>query len=246
MADLEPVAGPSPPVDPACRSGGGWPPTPWSLIRRARGGAGAERSRFALERLLEQYYAPVRRFFSRVLRVGDDGADDIAHDLIALLLERDFLESIRHETSFRGFLKVACRRHCASARIAEAASRRALRALPVRDGALDDEALDGVVDDELRRFYIEEAARRLREELLKRRKRDALAIFEARTRFDGSRPEEYRALAERFGTRIYDVRNQLSSARKLFRKHLLRIASERADDPRGELRDLGLERYLEQ
>jgi len=227
-------------------SGGGWPPTPWSLIRRARDGPESGTRRLALERLVEQYYVPIRRFLSRALGVGDDRAGDVAHDLFAALLERDFLQAIRHETSFRGFLKVVCRRHCATWRATDAASRRALHAAALGRALPDDAALDDAVDEELRRFYVDEAVRRLRERLLRCRKREALAIFEARVRFDGSRPEEYRVLAGRFGKRMYDIRNQLSATRKLFRRLLLTIAGERADDPRAELRDLGLHRYLAQ
>ncbi len=229
---------------------GDWPSTPWTIIRLARAGAAVRGDRAALERLLEIYYEPVERFFRRVLGLGADEAGDVTHDLFARLLERDFLDGLTHETSFRGFLKVACRRRCASFRAARAAKTRALRALALVPAAAAagapgaDGEIDAVIDDELRRSYVDEAARRVRDELQRQEKPDTLAIFEARTRFDGSRPEDYAALAERFGLRIYDVRNRLTAARRIFRRELLRIAAERADDPKEELREIGLLRYV--
>lgn len=220
-----------------------WPDTPWSLIRRARAAAPADR-RTALSRLLELYYVPVRRFFARVLIGSAEAAGDVAHDLFARFLERDFLDALTHETSFRGFLKLACRRHCANWRAAESASRRAaMRA--AETGAAGHAELDAALDEELRRHYVEEAMRRVRERLLRDRKPEVLAIFEARTRPDGSRPEDYSALASRFDLRVYDVQNRLAAARKVFRRELLAIARERADDPRAELRELGLLRHVE-
>jgi hypothetical protein len=217
-----------------------WPTTPWTEIRRARlddGGPG----RAAVDRLLELYYVPVQRFFQRALGVSESDVGDATHDLFAKLLERDFAGSITHETSFRGFLKLLCRRHRASSMAARAVSDRVLQKLMSQE---DEAAIDRAIDDELRRFYVEEAMRRVRDELLRRGREDTLAIFEARTRFDGSRPEEYRSLARRFGMKLYDVRNRLWSARRIFRRALLRIAGERVEDPREELRELGLLRYV--
>lgn len=230
---------PSPPS-----AGGQWPKTPWSTVRRARDGTEADR-RAARDQLFELYYVPVRRFFGRALAIEDGAADDVAHDLFVRLLEKDFLEGLRHETSLRAFLKLACRRQCANWRRGEAASRRALRNLAVNVGAPGEGPLDAL-DEELRHFYVEEAVRRLREDLVRRGKNEMLAIFEARTRFDGSRPEEYDALAGRFGLRIYDVRNRLAAAREVFRRELMRIARERAEDPREELRELGLLKLVEE
>ncbi len=227
----------TPPQAPA----GPWPETPWSLIRRARAGEAAD-ARTALESLLALYYLPVRRFFSRVLRLSEDAAGDVAHDLFAKLLERRFVEGLSHETSFRGFLKLACRRRTALHREAEAARRRALIALSQEppEGA-DDDALD----EEIRRFTIEEATRRVREALLAQGKGDVFRVFEARARPDGSRPEDYATLAARFGKRVYDIRNHLTAARRIFRRELMRIAAERTEDPREDLRELGLLRFVE-
>ncbi len=242
-----PAAGPRPP---RALGSGEWPATPWTLIRGARA-ADVHHRRKTVGLLLAIYYRPVRRFFARVLALPEETAEELTQGLFATLLERDFIENLRHETSLRGFLKVACRRHVSKWRAAEGTRRRALRTLAegratLGPGAVppDDAALDAELDAELRRSYLEDALERLRGELVRRGKEDVLAVFEARTRFDGSRPEEYRALAERFGKRVYDIRNHLSAARKIFKRELLRVAAERADDPRTELEELGLEPYL--
>ncbi len=223
-----------------------WPRTPWSFIREARAAGPAER-RAAVARLLELYHVPLRRFFARVLKL-DGSADDVAHDLFQKLLEQDLVAGLKQETSLRGFLKVACRRQCGKWREAEAAAQRALpRAGAAPEAAaVDDRRLDAAVDEELRRHYLEEALRRLREDLIRRGKEDLLAIFEARTRLDGSRPDDYATIAARFKVRVYDVQNRLALARKGFRRELLRIAAERSDAPREELRELGLLRFLGQ
>lgn len=224
----------------------GWPSTPWTLVRAARAGevlaGGGERAR---DRLVELYYVPVERFFRRTLRVPEADARDVTHELFARLLEREFLQGITHETSFRGFLKLACRRHCATWRAASAAALARAGAIADDGEPLDDGAIDDAVDDELRRYYVAEAARRVAAELLAQGKPETLAIFEARTRLDGERPEDYASLAARFDLRVYDVRNRLTAARRLFRRALRALASERADDPRAELAELGLLRYLE-
>lgn len=218
-----------------------WPTTPWDMIRTARLGPDGQR-RAVLESLLALYYVPVHRFFARALSARDGEADDVTHDLFAKLLERDLIQGLPHETSLRGFLKVACRRQYANRRASEAAERRALRAAAALEIA-DDAAIDAAVDEELRRFYVEEAMRRTRQDLVRRGKEDLVAMFEARVRFDGARPDDYAAIAERFGVRVYDVQNGLALARKVFRRELLRVVAERAEDPRTELRELGLERF---
>lgn len=231
----------------APRTSGAWPDTPWTLVRSARQAPSADR-RAALSTLLALYYRPVQRFFRRVLRLRDDAATEVTQDLFARLLEQDFPEGLTHETSLRGFLKVACRRHLGRLRAGEAARR---GAIAEREGEGEEaepsaaDALDATLDDELRRTYLDEAVARVREDLLRRGKEEVLAVFEARTRLDGSRPEPYRDIAERFQKRVYDIRNHLAAARKIFRRELLRIAAERADDPRAELRELGLLRWLE-
>jgi DNA-directed RNA polymerase specialized sigma24 family protein len=229
----------------APRTSGAWPDTPWTLIRSARQAPAVDR-RAALSTLLGLYYKPVQRFFRRALRLREDAALEVTQDLFARLLEQDFPAGLTHETSLRGFLKVACRRHLGRLRSSEAARAGAIAG---REGGeaepSAEEALDAALDDELRRTYLEEAVGRVREELLAKGKEEILAVFEARTKLDDSKPEPYKELAGRFGKRVYDIRNHLAAARKIFRRQLLRLAAERADDPRAELRELGLLRWIE-
>ena len=228
------------------------PETPWTLLRRARDGAPDDRHA-ALAELLPLYYRPVRRFFGRALRVDGQSLDDVTQEFFARFVEKDFVKNLHHETSFRAFVKVCCRRHWASWLEARRRDgpRGEARLQPLHDetGApLDvadtEGALDELVDAELLRFYLDAALERLREELTAQGKAVYLEVFLARTRFDGERPPAYEAIAREVGRSVYDVRNYLTHARKIFRRALLEIASQQADRPRDELRELGLLKYL--
>lgn len=213
----------------------GWPSTLWDLIRRAREGRGEGRAE-ALEALFTLYYRPVRRFFQRALRAGAQQADDLTQEFFTRFIEKDFLRNVTREENFRGFLKVACRRHFIS--WLESRAARPLPRIP------PPETLEPAVDEEFRTWYLEEALRAMREALAEEGKPAALAVFEARVKLDGSEPENYKSIADRLGLRVYDVRNLLVLARRIFRRELLRLAEERADDPKLELAELGLLPYL--
>lgn len=212
-----------------------WPSTLWELIHRVREGSGRERSA-ALETLLGLYYRPVRRFFQRALRAGAQQADDLTQEFFTRFIERDFLRGVTREENFRGFLKVACRRHFIT--WLESRAARPIPRLPAP------ERLEPAVDEEFRAWYLDEALRLTQEALKAEGKDAALAVFEARVQVDGSSPEEYKSIADRLGLRVYDVRNLLVHARRVFRRELLRLAKDRADDPKLELAELGLLAYL--
>ncbi len=227
------------------------PETPWTLLRRARDGDEPDR-RAALDELLPLYYKPVRSFFGRVLRVDGQSLDDVTQDFFARFVEKEFVKSLRHEKSFRAFVKVCCRRHWINWLEAKrrAGPRDAhVHGLHDRDGApLDlaaaDGELDELVDAEMLRITIDRALERLRETLTRQGKAVYLEVFLARTRFDDGPTRSYEAIAEQVGRSVYDVRNYLTHARKVFRRALLEVASQQSDRPRDELRELGLLRYL--
>lgn len=224
---------------------GSWPESPWSLIRRAREGNGAQKQRL-LDSLLRLYYRPVSRFFQKVLGLQGERLEDVTQDFFMRFVEKDFLKNIRHETSFRNFLKVACRRHYIKWIEAERARKkpggRSLRSLEGVE--VGEEQTSAILNEELRAELLAEAVRLLRERLEAKTKSEYFVVFEARMKFDGSRPVDYETIAKRTGCSVFDVGNYLTAARKIFRDILIELVSESADDPSSELRELGFDRYL--
>ena len=223
-----------------------WPSTIWELVRRSHEGPAAQRKR-ALDDLFRQYYTPVHRFFQKALRVGERDLEDLTQDFFARFVEKDFLKNLQHEGSFRGFLKVACRRHFINWLDARnAAKRGGDRAVPLEDSgiAVPEDKFDGLIDDELRAWYLEEAVERTKQELTAQGKEAYYKVFEARAGLRNGEAADYKSLAKEFGISVYDVSNHLLSARKVFRQALVQLAEERSPHPTEELRELGLLKYL--
>lgn len=216
-----------------------WPVTVWQVVRRAQAGTDDDRAG-AREYLLQIYYKPVHRFFERVLGLHDDRLDDVTQGFFARFIEKDFLKNITYQKSFRHFLQLACRRHYINWLEAERA--RWGRVVPLED--LAEERSSALLDEELRRWYLEETVARLGRRLASDGKPLYFEIFQARVTFDGTRATPYDELARRFGIGVFDVRNHLTAARKAFREILGELAQERSKDPRGELQDLDLLKYL--
>lgn len=221
-------------------SGRIWPNTIWSLIRRGREGTPGERKE-ARERLCRLYYKPVFSFFQKVLRVSVSDVEDVTQDFFTRFVERDFLQNITQEKSFRGFLKLACRRHF----INWLESRRSSGVeVPLEAANIPPERIDSMIDEEVRAWTLEEAVSRLRTELIRQGKELQFRVFEARAGMDGLASTGYRELAEGFGISVYDIGNHLAAARRLIRRILLEVAAERSDDPAEELRAMGLHEFL--
>jgi RNA polymerase sigma factor (sigma-70 family) len=216
------------------------------LIRDGRGGSERQRQT-ALDQLLRQYYTPVLRFFEKVLGVHGNDLEDLTQDFFTRFVEKDFLKNIVRESNFRGFLKVACRRHF----INWLESRRAAdRRIPlaraedrIAELAAAPERMDAMIDDEVRTWMIEEAVARARRKLSGEGREIQMKVFEARTGLDGP-PLDYKALAEKFRISVYDVGHCLSAGRKAVREALFEVASERSDDATEELGSLDLLQFL--
>lgn len=228
-----------------------WPSTLWATIRDIRS-AGPEERRAALDELLRLYYAPVHRFFQKVLGIRGPRLDDITQEFFTRFIEKDFLKNVTYEKSFRAFLKLACRRHyinwCDAERSARARTGD-VRRLEDRDGSsidipIPEQRFSSMVDEELRRWYLDEAIDRTRRELVRQGRESYFRIFEARCEGDGSSIPDYQSLSQQFGLSVFDVANYLTAARKIFRASLQAIACEHSEDPAEELRELGLDRHL--
>ncbi len=240
---------PSPPPEEFSSMGtatNAWPSTIWDLVQRSHQGSTDER-RQALDDLLRQYYKPVHRFFQKALRVGDRDLEDLTQEFFTRFIEKDFLRNLQHEKSFRGFLKVACRRHFINwLEARNAAKRGGDRTLSLDESlvAVSEDKFDGLIDGELRTWYLEEAVERTRVELVAQGKEAYFKLFEARAGLKDGEPSDYKALAAEFGISVFDVSNYLLAARKIFRQALVHLAAERSPDPMEELRELGLNKYL--
>jgi RNA polymerase sigma factor (sigma-70 family) len=224
----------------------GWPSTIWTLVQRSHDGPADERKR-ALDDLFRQYYKPVHRFFQKALRVGERDLEDLTQEFFTRFIEKDFLKNLQHEKSFRGFLKVACRRHFINwLEARNAAKRGGDRTVPLEEYgvAASEDKIDGMIDGELQNWYLEEAVERAKTELTAQGKAAYFRLFEARAGLRNGAPADYKALASEFGISVYDVSNQLLAARKVFRQALVQLAAERSPDPMDELRELGLQKYL--
>jgi RNA polymerase sigma factor (sigma-70 family) len=216
--------------------GGRFPDTSWALVERCRlPDPGARRE--AEGELLERYWKPVYRFFQRVLGVKGAELEDTTQEFFTRLIEREWLLELRERGSFRGFLTTACRRFLINRRESRWARDGRAERLPALDPAWHDEALGRAIDDEFRASYLDEALERTRAALERRGKSIYFDVLTARVRSDP--PQTYAAIAARLGLGVFDVRNHLHAARKVFKEELLAAAARRSDDPRDELRALG-------
>ncbi|HZL72710.1 MAG TPA: hypothetical protein VFC86_09635 [Planctomycetota bacterium] len=228
-----------------------WPSTAWSAIRAIQSASPDER-RAALEDLLRVYYEPVHRFFLKALGIRGPRLDDVTQEFFTRFIEKDFLKNVTYEKSFRGFLKLACRRHYINWCHAEKSARARSGDMPRlndREGSpidipIPEERFNSMVDEELRRMYLDEAVERTRNELVRQGKELYFRIFEARCAQDGSGIPDYETLSRQFKIPLFDICNHLMAARKIFRASLQAFAIERSEDPREELRELGLDRHI--
>lgn len=225
-----------------------FPSTPWSMVHRAREG-----SRPDLEALCRAYYLPLRRFVQSWRKTGmtDDRLNDLTQGFFAKFLEKD-LKRVTKEIRFRGFLKVACRAYYVNwveAELARLPRRGKLHGMNDADGKAVDVPMSEAdfstkFDENVAGAFLEEAQARLRDELIASGREIYWKVFEGRVRFDGEAPTEYKKLSGQLGLSVFDVRNYLTAARKLFRKMIEDLAQQRFEDPKSELRDLGVLKYL--
>jgi DNA-directed RNA polymerase specialized sigma24 family protein len=223
-----------------------FPSTQWHLIRKAKDGTEGER-KAAREQILWLYYAPVYRFFQRVLKVRRDDVTDVTQDYFKRFLEKDFLKGIRHEKSFRGFVKTTCRSHYQNWR--EKENLRKTASLVDEEGkAIDipvsDAEIDRIADDEFGREYLQRAIQVTKERLESEGKGMSFRILEMRDLSGEDPAPKHKEIAKRLGIGLIEERNRLHEARVVFRAVLKELASAGAEDPKRELSDLGLDRYF--
>lgn len=118
--------------------GQGFDTTRWSMVLAARDGTD-EAARRALGSLCEAYWMPVYAYIRRRGH-GSDEAADLTQGYFALLLEKNFLASVRPELGrFRSFLLRSVQHFLSNERDRERAVKRGGGQIPVSLSAVDSE-----------------------------------------------------------------------------------------------------------
>jgi RNA polymerase sigma-70 factor (ECF subfamily) len=219
-----------------------FPDTRGSLVAAAKSDDGETRAR-ALETLAEAYWRPVYTYVR--LKAGRDHeeASDLTQEFFARLVEKDWLERFdASKARLRTYLRVLVDGLAANE---SKARNRLKRGGGIKVLSLDFEAVRREVEERRREgdlspedFFEREWARsvfslavtRLRDRYTTSGHEKRFGLFSA---FDleesvgsaDARPT-YQELALRFGTTVVDVTNQLSAARRDFRRILLDLLRE--------------------
>lgn len=221
--------------------GGRFPLTRWSLIRRAGGAPGDERTT-ALNELLSAYWKPLYAFL-RSRGADNETAKDRVQGFFVSLLERDLLDRFDPaKGKFRTFLLTCFERWCADAYDAERAAKRGggapvvrLDVRPEDDTAVAEvQARGGTPADHFLAMWAREKMARalssMRARLLAAGDLAGAHVFEGYLEADNPARPGYAALAARSGLDESAVRHKLEKLRRGLREALL-------DEVRAEVRD---------
>jgi len=110
-----------------------FPPTSWSTVARAAGGASRPADPDALERLLRRYLRPLRVFLVQGMRVAPDRAEDLLQGFVTDRVLTGSLLPLAdsRKGKFRALLKTALQNYVRSARRHDTAQKRAPAAASV-------------------------------------------------------------------------------------------------------------------
>lgn len=195
--------------------------TRWSLVRNAQVGDPSAR-----ELLYRTYYVPVKSFLRHLARFDEDRLGDLTQEFFTYWLEKDLLDRIRYEGSFRAFLKEVCRRF-----VKDRLGRRELpmESLPSDVAAKEQEIAVDLLDLEILKVHLDLALEETRRELSTERKAKYFDVLLARD-FPGDRAvPSYNELAGTHQLSVSDVRNYLHKAREVLRRHYSRLTGETAN-----------------
>ncbi|HEX7899991.1 MAG TPA: hypothetical protein VF950_19650 [Planctomycetota bacterium] len=217
--------------------------TPWGEI--LPDGPGAAPDRDALHgRLVVLYGRFIHQFFKNVLGLKGDALKDATQDFFLHVLEKESFKGVRTRDSFRGFLRLACRRFYLNRLAASRAGRRDVRRTEALAGDVEESRFFELYDREERNRYLEMAVEAARDGLRRDGEEGLLELLKERAGSEEREGEDYAALAAKHGLSVSDVRNRLAKARRRLREALLALAQQRSPDPEAELRELGLHRFL--
>lgn len=215
-----------------------FPTTRWSLVARAadRTGGGAE----ALEDLLLQYAAPMRRYLTVRWHARPEVVDDLLQAFVAdKILQQEILtKADARRGRFRGFLMSVLNNFAANYFRDERRVKRGSGEI-VTLGNLDPTADDGdpaaAFDVEWARQVVQRAVARMRGECERSGRADLWGVFEARIlgpTLHHQPPVPYGELVQRFGLASPEqASNVLMTAKRTFARCLRGVISEYEDDP---------------
>ncbi len=238
-----------------------FPSTIWNDVLAA-GDATSPHHRQRLEQLLKLYWAPVFAYVRASWRKPVEDAKDLTQAFFAHILEKGYLAKMRPGLgTFRGYLKRALKNFLIDAE-RHASARRpdspllSLDAAPAeleRIGpAAPDEPPERAYDREWSRQVLDQAVADLKGLLASQGKQKYFDVFHAYflegagpvstklTRTDEQGPT-YDDVAARLGIKVTDVRNYLTSCRKLLRELIrgrIRDYVERDDEVDSELDEI--------
>jgi len=225
--------------EPPTRTGGdrkSFPPTSWTLIRRARGEG--EDARAHMDRLIATYWKPVYwHVRTRWHKTNEDAKDLTQEFFTTIVLGREALASMRDEGArFRSFLR-ACLENFLLAKNRDGARLKRgggavtislegdVPAISVAEGASSDEAFDAAWAQTVLADALEALARLYRTT----GRGDYWDVFE---RYDlRERSPTYEECAAELGLKRDDVHNRLRHARRTLRELVCARLRETLEDP---------------
>lgn len=229
-------------------TGASFPPTQWTLLRRASDPAAPE-YRECLDRFAALYWRPVYAHFRRKWSRSREEAQDLTQEFFVALAEKDFLSRITPEKGrFRSYVRAALDNFARLDHRERSALKRGGQAghVSIDFDAGFEPADEGPADDVFEREWaaaiLDEALGRLEEEC---RARGAEKGFQVLTAcyldsLDDREPG-YEELATRFKITPTDVRNHLYRLRKRLREIVMEHVRETvasSEDAEAEMREL--------
>ena len=217
--------------------GNAFPPTRYSVLEAARGEAAPERAR-ALETLFSAYWKPVYKYIRLKFHQSPSDAQDLTQGFFAELLERNLLTHFDPSRArLRTYLRLCVDSFALNERKAAIRQKRGggITHLALDFADAEGELQAGVIDPatipspeswsdffekEWIRSLFSMAVEDLRLLCSDRHKNSTFAIFQAYD-LEGEADVSYAALAARLNLSVSDVTNQLSWARREFRRLVL-------------------------
>lgn len=216
--------------------------TPWGeILPDAPGAAPDPKALHA--RLVVLYGRFIHQFFKNALGLRGDALKDATQDFFLHVLERETFKGLRVRDSFRGFLRLACRRFYLNRVEASRAKKRDVRRAESLTVDIAEDRFFELYDREERVRYLEMAVEAARDGLRRDGEEELFDLLKEHAADVGG-TTDYAALATRHGMSTSDVRNRLAKVRRRLRESLVELARQRSPDPEGELRELGLQAFL--
>jgi RNA polymerase sigma-70 factor (ECF subfamily) len=219
---------------------GAFPVTAWSLVARAASSSPEEKSA-ALQSLLKRYIPALRVRLIVEKKLDEHRAEEILQDFVThKILEQQLIaQADRAKGKFRTFVLTALDRFVIDCVRYEAAAKRSgPRAGPssMETVAADDPEPSAAFDVQWARDVIDQAAWRMQAQCADNGRPELWELFSCRIlapALDGSAPEAYDRIIERFGFSSPAVAsNALVTAKRMFERSLRSVVGEYTSDER--------------